>query len=634
MINRLDFSKPIVMQKNYLIGFLFLLCCFTVLAQDGKLKKANRLFENQAYVEAAEIYEQLEPSQEILQNLGDAYYFNFQMEKARKAYARLFDSYKDNLSKDYFYKYGHVLMGLNDYKEGDIILGEYLNVEINTGDFIEQLNKKVPYLYELQTVGGDILAGDFGLNNYGEKVVFSSVRNSENPDYKWNSQPYLDLYEATLFDNNIANVMPLPGKINSKSHESGAALTADGQTMYFARTNEKRIKIDDQKIAHVKIYKAELADDKWTNVTELPFSSDLYSVQHPVLSPDEKRLYFSSNMPGSLGSFDIYYVDISDDGFSEPVNLGAAINSMHRDQFPFITDDGDLYFSSDGHQGLGGLDIFRSKRTESGFAEPENLGETMNSGMDDFAYVLNSNEPTGYISSNRDGQDRIYGFVRKENKRTFIVEGSVRDKNSKELLPGTKVTLFNEDGSVVGEMTVGEDARYQFNTEPEKTYKIEGYKSFYIPSIEEFKTNFDGDIEYNIELEIESYEDAEEIVVEGEDGYIYIELENIYFDLDKWEIKPQAARTLDVLVGLLNKYPRMEIQLGAHTDSRNTEEYNMQLSLNRANATMQYLISNNIDPGRLTSKGYGESTPLIKCGDDCSEDEHSINRRCEFLITK
>jgi len=275
-----------------------------------------------------------------------------------------------------------------------------------------------------------------------------------------------------------------------------------------------------------------------------------------------------------------------------------------------------------------------SKLYNNRYSKPLNLGETINSELDDFGYILNEKTNKGYFSSNRTGTDHLYAFVRKENERQFTVEGDVRDKNSKNLLPGTTVTLYDDKGTLVGQMVVGEDAQYVFNTEPNKTYTIEGYRDFYIPTTETFTTNDDGKIVFSIELEIESYDDAEDMVVTKDDGYIYIELENIYFDFNKWDIQPQAAKTLDVLVALLKKYPRMVIQLGAHTDSRASDLYNLQLSQNRAAAAVDYLVYNGIDRTRLRSKGYGERVPLVNCGDDCNEEEHSINRRCEFLILK
>jgi len=183
-------------------------------------------------------------------------------------------------------------------------------------------------------------------------------------------------------------------------------------------------------------------------------------------------------------------------------------------------------------------------------------------------------------------------------------------------------------------MVAGSKAEYFFNTRPNKKYRVEAVRDFYIPSSVEFTTNDEGKSKFSIELEVESYDDAEDIVVTKNDGYVYIELENIYFDLNKWNIKEQAAKILDVLVGLLKKYPLMEIQIGAHTDSRASEMYNLILSNNRAASTLEYLVNKGIDRKRLRSRGYGESVPLVKCGDKCTETEHSINRRCEFRILK
>lgn len=634
MINRHGFSKMFTMKKTVLYIFL-LASSFSVIGQRATLKRANKLFANKSYVEAAAMYKQLDESQEVLQNLGDSYYYNSQMSLAKTPYTKLYLTYKDSVPPEVLFRYANALKALDDYEGGDKIMGAYLGYPVDTKKFTENLNKIVPYNYEIKRMTENTSTGDFGMTFYGDKVVFASYRNSENPTYHWNQKPYLDLYEARVSTNNeLKDIKPFSDSINSKTHESNPTFTSNGEVMYFSRTNDKRVLIDEVEIATVKLYRAELVNGEWANVTALPFTSDTYSTQHPMLSKDETRLYFSSDMLGTLGSFDIYYVDITNDVFGEPVNMGPTINTTEREQFPFIDSEQTLYFASDGHQGLGGLDIFMSKMYDGVYSKPLNLGETINTGMDDFSYVLKEEDNTGYLSSNRDVGDHLYAFKRKENPRRFVVTGDVRDKNSKNLLPGTTVTLFDDQGTMVGQMVVGEDAEYVFNTEPNKTYKIEAYRDFYIPTTEELVTNDDGRIEFNIELAIESYDDAEEIVVTKEDGYIYIELENIYFDFNKWDIKPQAAKTLDVLVGLLKKYDRMEIQLGAHTDNRASYEYNMRLSRNRAASTLEYLVDNGINRNRLRSKGYGEEQPLVKCGDNCTEEEHSINRRCEFLILK
>lgn len=632
MINHQDSFR---LMKRGIIIIILLFIAQSHFGQARKLKQANRLFENKAYVEAASLYQELEPNQEVLTNLGDSYYYNSQIQEAKNTYDQLFSKFKDSVDKEVYFRYSHVLKGLNDYKKADKILEEYLSTEVNTQNFIDKLTRTVPYNYTVKAVNTGSSAGDFGVSYLGNEVVFASLRNFESPSYKWNEKPYLDLYKASVSnDISFDNVIPFSEEINTDTHESNATFTTDGKTMYFSRTHNKQVKIGESKYAVVKIYRAELVDDIWTNIQALPFTDDSYSTQHPFLDEKNNRLYFASDMPSSFGSFDIFYVDVNGDSYGEPVNLGETINTKHREQFPFVSKDNVLYFASNGHQGLGGLDIYMTHLNEEGHSTPMNLGSTINSGIDDFGFVLKGSFEKGYFSSNRDGIDKIYAFQRQENKRTYLVEGEVRDKNTKAILPGTKITLLNEDGSIAGETYVGEDGKYVFETEPNKKYKIEGYRDFYIPTTEAFDTSDEGKIELNIELEIESYDDAEEIVVTKVDGYIYIELENIYFDLDKWDIKPQAAKTLDVLVDLLKKYPRMEIQLGAHTDSRSSEAYNLKLSNNRARATLEYLVANGIETKRLKSKGFGESQPLVNCGDNCTEDEHAINRRCEFIILK
>ena len=602
--------------------------------------KADALYENRAYVEAAEIYSELPKTAVNLEKLGDCYYYNSEFDRAYKAYKQVYDLKNDTeLTEAFYFKYFDVLKGTRKYEESDEISSLYLNNPINTKSFKSLLKRIIPYEYELKNITEDIGGSNFGVGIYGDKIVFSSTKNLKNPNYKWNSKPYLDLYEGKVTVGNsitLDSIQPFNKNINtSKQHESNAVFTKDGKTMYFSRNHKNRIDLDSTKIAVVSIFKAELVDDKWTNVEPVPFSSNTYSTMHPALNSNETKLYFASDMPNTMGSFDIFYVDIlGDNSFGEPVNLGANINTVRREQFPFIAQDSTLYFASNGKNGFGGLDVFSSSINNDKYLDALNLGESINTEKDDFAFVVIDSLNTGYISSNRSGEDNIYTFKRIETERTYTIEGLVTDKVTGEILPNTTVTLFDEDGNVISEVIVGEDGKYQLTTKPNQNYSVEGFQPKYIPQIEFFDTNDKGNIEFNIELEIESYKDAEEIVTDDEFGNTFIELENIYFDFAKWDIKPQAARTLDVLVDLLKKYPRMEIQLGAHTDSRAGFEFNLDLSEKRARATLEYLVQNGISRARLTSKGYGESQPLVPCGENCTETEFSINRRCEFLILK
>lgn len=626
-------------KQIYILASLLLVSGIT-LAQKGNTKRANKLFEMRAFTQAAELYETKERKQEVLQNLADSYYYNTSLQKAIKTYRELFVEYGDSIDIEYHFRFAQALKGVKEYKEADKHLSRYYNKSVNTNAFIETTGKTTPHNFELKQIVNENSSSDFGLSFYGDnKVAFASARNTENPAYSWNDLPYLDLYSATLTDDNILkDIEPFSEAINTSSHESSVVFSKDGKTMYFNRTNTTRKKTDEERIAHIKIYKAELVDGVWTNVTALPFTSNSYSTEHPALSKDEKTLYFASDMPGTLGSFDIYKVAINDDGtYGEPENLGVTVNTKHREQFPFISEFNVLYFSSIGHQGYGGLDVFRSNMVNDTFDKPVNLGSSINSNLDDFAYVVREKNNIGYVSSNRSGYDRLFGFSREENPLTkYQVEGVVQDLNSKELLSGSLVTLFDESDTVIQDTIVGDDAYYKFKIEPNKKYKVRGTRKAYIPQDVEFSTDSKGKVQHNIYLSLESFADAEERVKENEEGDVQVELEEIFFDFDKSDIRKDAAITLNVLVDLMKKYPSMEVEVSAHTDARGPDQYNLDLSKRRAASTLEYLVSQGIERNRLKSIGYGEMQPLNDCVKEgiCEDEEYDINRRCEFTILK
>ncbi len=626
------------MKKQIYILASLLLVSGMALAQKGNLKRANKLFEMRAYIEAAQIYEKKERTQEVLQNLADSYYYNANLQKAIKTYRELFVTYGDSIDIELHFRYAQALKGTKNYKDADFHLSRYYNKRINTPVFMDALDKTTPHTFKLKQIESANSTSDFGLSFFGDdKVAFASARNSKNPSYSWNNLPYLDLYKATITDSGtLENIIPFSDEINTDSHESNATFSSDGKTMYFNRTNKTRTKTDEERIAHIKIFRAELVDNIWTHVTELPFNSNAYSTEHPTLSKDGKTLYFASDMPGTIGGFDIYKVAINDDGtYSEPENLGDKVNTKHREQFPYISDLDVLYFSSDGHQGYGGLDVLRSNMVNGRFGKPINLGGTINSSLDDFAYTIREKNNSGYVSSNRNGYDRLYGFVREENILTkYLVEGIVQDKSSKELLAGSLVTLFDETGTVIQDTLVGEKAGYLFKIEPNKKYKVRGTRKAYIPQDVEFSTDSKGKISHNIYLTLEAYVNAEERVKENEKGDVQIQLDKIYFDFDKSNIREDAATTLNVLVDLMKKYPDMEVEVSAHTDARGPDQYNLSLSKSRAASTLEYLVSKDIDRNRLKSIGYGEMQPLNECVKEgiCTDEAYDVNRRCEFTI--
>lgn len=606
-------------------------------AQNLSLKKTDKLFKNQAYTEAIANYKNLEASEEVLQKLADSYYYTNDFENAAKTYTRLKNKYSDIIDKDRVYRYAQSLLAIKDYQTADVYLKTYYGEDWNTEEFLFELKRTTPHVFEVVPVTNKGSKSDFGLSFIdGKNVAFASSRNMERPVFSWNGLPYLDLYEAELNGTTLSKVTPFSAEINTALHESNAVFTNKGKVMYFNRNNDKRVKIDGDRVSNIQLYRAEKVDNKWTNVTLLPFNNDLYSVEHPSISKDGKTLYFSSNMSGGYGEFDIYKVAINDDGsYGEPVNLGPSINTANRDQFPYISNINTLYYATNGKQGLGGLDIHRANLVNGEFDTPINLGTSINSSNDDYAFVIDEDTNESYFSSNRDGLDQIYTGKREENMLTkYQVVGVVQDSISRMTLPGSLVSLLDERGVVIDDMITGDDASYLFKIEPNKKYTVRATRKLYIPENIDFSTDKNGKVSHDIFLTLLSYQDAEETINPDRKGDVQVELEQIYFDFDQAVIRPEAAATLDDLVAIMNKYPEMHVEVSAHTDVRGPSEYNLTLSKQRAASTMEYLISQGIDENRLRSIGYGEMQPLNDCVKEgiCTDEEYEINRRCEFKV--
>lgn len=606
-------------------------------AQNLSLKKTDKLFKNQAYTEAIANYKNWEASEEVLQKLADSYYYTNDFENAAKTYTKLKDKYNDIIDKDRVYRYAQSLLAIKEYQKADVYLKSYYGKDWNTEEFLFELKRTTPHVFEVEAIANKGSKSDFGLSFIdGKNVAFASSRNMERPVYSWNGLPYLDLYEAQLNGVTLSKVAPFSEEINTALHESNAVFTNKGKVMYFNRNNEKRVKIDGERISNIQLYRAEKVDNIWTNVTLLPFNNELYSVEHPSISKDGKTLYFSSNMSGGYGEFDIYKVAINDDGsYGAPVNLGASINTAYRDQFPYISNINTLYYATNGKQGLGGLDIHRANMVNGAFDTPINLGTSINSSNDDYAFVIDEATNESYFSSNRDGLDQIYTGKREENMLTkYQVVGVVQDSISKKTLPASLVSLLDERGVVIDDMITGNDASYIFKIEPNKKYTVRATRKLYIPQNVDFSTDKNGKISHDIFLTLLSYQDAEETINPDRKGDVQVELEQIFFDFDKAVIRPQAAATLDDLVAIMNKYPEMHVEVSAHTDVRGSSEYNLILSNQRAASTMEYLISQGIQENRLRSIGYGEMQPLNDCVKEgiCTDEEYDINRRCEFKV--
>ncbi len=372
------------MKNKFLYIAIFTLSSLTFFAQGGKESKGNKEYQKYAYIDAIKTYERLYEkgykSPEMLLKIGNSYYFNADLEKAGKYYGELFATNPDQ-EAEFYYRYSQALRATKDYAKADEMMLRF-NAKSGNDARAELFNKNRDYLAEIKKNSGRFKLENAGINSeysdYGpsfvdKKVVFCSARDTGNFSkriHTWTGQYFTNLYSADMGeDGSLGAVQKFGNKLNSKFHEATPVFTKDGKTVYFTRNNylDKR-GYDANKVTLLKIYKATVdAEGKWVNVTPLPFNSDSYQTAHPALSPDEKTLYFASDMPGSFGKSDIYKVKINDDGtFGTPENLGKTINTEGRETYPFVTAKNELYFSSDAHPGLGGLDIYATKIAEDG----------------------------------------------------------------------------------------------------------------------------------------------------------------------------------------------------------------------------------------------------------------------------
>lgn len=642
--------------KKYILLYLSFvgILSFNSYSQKTELKAADKKYENFAYIDAIKTYgtvaEKGYKSVDMFQKLGNAYYFNGELEKASKWYTELFAMTSD-LEPKYYYRYAQTLRSIGDNEKANKILEKFNSISSNDSRG-KLFTKNQNYLaaikansgrYKVEDAGINSQYSDYGTAKYLDKIIFTSARDTGSVSQRkhtWTNQYFTNLYAADVDkDLNTGSPSKFDKNINSKFNESTPAFTKDGNTMYFTRNNfldGKRGK-DGKRITLIKIYKAVLENNKWANITELPFNSDSFSTAHPALSPDEKTLYFVSDMPGTIGQSDLFKVQIKEDGtYTTPENLGATINTEGRETFPFISDENEIYFASDGHPGLGGLDIFVSKINSSGsYGEVQNVGSDVNSPKDDFAYWLDTKSRKGYFSSNRDGglgYDDIYKFLELK-KLTCEQElyGKVTDLKTSTALPNSKVSLLDDKFNLLSEIIADANGDYKFSVNCDKTYNVRAQKEDYATN--ELKITISSDNgKTNLPIPLEK---AKCEVTIGDDLGKCFGIKMIYFDLDKSNIRIEAALDLEKILDVLRQNPTMKLDIRSHTDSRQTFKYNEALSDRRAKSTINWLVKNGIEANRLTGKGYGETQLVNKCEDGvkCSEEEHQMNRRSEFIIT-
>jgi outer membrane protein OmpA-like peptidoglycan-associated protein len=492
-----------------------------------------------------------------------------------------------------------------------------------------------PATYSVKSLDANSENSDFGTTFYGKgKIVFSSSRKNGISNKKWdgNDQPFLDLYIGDVHENGeITKVKPFSSSVNSKYHDAMVAFSPDLKDIYFTSNNYMNGKV---KSNNLKIFKASIGSSgNRINIVTLPFNNDDYSTGHPFITNDGKKLYYISDMPGGYGGTDIYVVTINDGHYGAPKNLGPTVNSKYKEYTPFV-DGNILYFSSNKPGGKGGFDIYMTKLDES-IPEPINLGKPMNSKGDDISFIIDNQTQTGYFSSNRrggKGDDDIYSFkqVTVNPICDQTIEGVIRDKLTGSPIVNAFATLYNSKGDMIRRLETLADGKFFFNLKCGKNYLITGGKPGYFENENKMITSKENGFVNRVSLEL----DEKEFI--SKDGVEYLNIKSIQFELNKSTILKSSQEDLAKVVRLMNKFPNMVIEFGAHTDSRAPDGYNMRLTQRRAVETINYLNSIGGDTRRITGKGYGETKLLNKCanGVKCTEIEHQQNRRTEFVIIR
>ncbi|MFQ3173387.1 MAG: outer membrane protein OmpA-like peptidoglycan-associated protein [Flavobacterium sp.] len=621
------------MKKNNLLLF-FVFVSISISAQSIDTKGADKLVESHDYVQAVQDYQALiekgNTDPYVMKQLGDCYYYMNNTVDAEKWYNQALNTKQD---PETYYRYAQILKSNGKYAESNAQMKTFAALMPNDKR-AKEFNDNPNYLAKLigiktgftvSKISVNSDRSDFGAILHNDMLYFASARNESNKIYGWNNEPFLDIYQSTYnADGTYADATPVVD-LNSKFHEGPVSVTKDGNVIYFSSESFKdKLFISDKvqklRFGQVNLFKATNENGKWVNTVALSFNSKSYSTGNPSIDKEGKTLYFASNMPGSIGGTDLWKVAVNDDGtFGIPENLGNSINTTGDENFPFITDDNILYFSSNGITGFGGLDIFSVDLNSGGI--PKNVGQPINSAKDDFAFTFNKEKNIGYISSNRSGIDHIYSAVPICYSQIAAV---VKNSKTADVLVNSRVAVLDENKVVLDKQLSNDRGEVLFNVECQKGYTVEVYKDGFISN----KTSIAKTTSGMFTVEV-SLEPVDVIVTE-----IEIILSPIYFEFNKSSITKQSAEELDKLVYVMSQNEDLIIYAKSHTDSSGEDDYNMSLSERRANSTVKYIISKGISSERISGKGFGESELKVNCGVDCTEDEHALNRRSEFIIVK
>lgn len=622
------------MKIIYIVASLFFIVN-TSYSQNKHTEKADKLFNTYQYVDAIDAYLEVVNDKKadgyVYKQLADSYYNMFNTTEAAKWYAKALESKQD---AEVYFKYAQCLKTEGKYEEANKQMDIFSKMKPNdqraknhlaNPNYIPRLADK-DKLFDAEEISiNDKAQSDFGAVLSNDNVLyFVSSRNASKKQDKWTNKPYLDIYESVR-SNDGALSDPTPATdLNTPYHDGPVTLSADGNTIIFARDghsdgNYKKDKKNNVKIAQQGLYKAIKRDGKWVDITPLPFNSINYSVSHPSLSEDGKTLYFASNMPGGLGDTDIWKVSVNGSQFGTPENLGPNVNTAGKEGFPFISENHILYYSSSGKQGFGGFDVFKVDLNTN--EDAVNLGKPINTKSDDFSFSINTTKNVGYFASNRSGVDNIYMAIPIcQSELTALIT----DIKTNTTLSNAKVSILDDKNNVITTQQTDAKGNTSFNIECQTNYVLNVSKEGYETTSYTVEPSNGGMVTAAVALN-----PINEMITETE-----VKLKNIYFEFNKSNITQQGANELDKLVSIMKDYPNMVILVKSHTDTKGSHEYNLKLSNERAQSTVQYVISKGISKDRISGQGLGSSEPKIDCKSNCTPEEDAQNRRSEFLIVK
>lgn len=567
---------------------------------------------------------------------------------AEAAYAKLIGAPGGNLPEDYF-NYAMIFKANGKYAEANTYMDIFSELKPNDLRAIDYSTNKAELSnlqkdngkYKIEHLNVNTDAEDFGTSFYKDKVVFTSSRSTKlNPKKSnHNNKPYLNIYVSEVDKTQLKTPESFDKELNGKMNEGPASFNKDGSFMAYTENNYDLTK--KELIVKLEIYFRTSTDGKWSKPVPFALNDKNYSVGQPALSPDGNTMYFVSDMPGGLGGTDIYKTTKDGKGeWAKAENLGDKINTEGNEMFPFYEGtSGTLYFASNGRFGLGGLDVFTSSSTGAEYTVAENVGTPVNTQYDDFAIIIDGKTNKGYFSSNRvggKGSDDIYSVNLLAVKKLIGIAKTETGVS----IPMTFITLFDSKGAIIDTVTTKADGAYQFNVESNKDFKLTGNKVSYMEGKNSANTlGTELIVKADVILTKKEEKSIPKMEV-GTDLASNLEINTVYFDYGKYNIRPDAEIDLDKIVKIMQENPNMVIQLYSHTDCRSTKGFNKVLSDKRAKSTAEYIKKRISKPERIYGKGYSEDKLISKCpceGDvvsECSEEEHQKNRRTEFIIIK